>query len=405
MTRKTCFTVIALSFLLTGSYKSPAQVGMAQTSSISGVVTDSITGQPVADVIVFIPSTTIGTSTNSKGEYFLSKLPAGDQKLLFRHLSYEPSEYLITVIPGTHTRLNVRIAGKTVALSEVVIKGEIPNWEKSFNIFKEYFLGDPFETKCFLENQKDLKFYYQGDILIGYAQKPLKIVNRQLGYRITYFLDYFKFEQAPPQRLYGFKKSSYSYSGSTLFENLKSVIPLSGLNWEKNREAEFHGSLRHFLMMLNQNKLAANGYFLRKTLPAKAEIQPGENLNAGSGGTSQAKRDSIFAWFPGKKESEYVYFSPDEEYRIPDSLITEGPSEGIKTLALNGWLLVFKHPDKGQDRSEVTRWAISSTTGKIIFDWEGNFQVPGGTLEWVILDQAYRVRKMLPTDYLPKGIQ
>lgn len=390
-------TSLLLSILLSISLSH----AFAQTGSVTGIVTDSITGQPIANLTVFISASTYGTTTNDKGNYTLDHLPPGDYTLTFRHMSYRPCLISLTVESGKQYVRNLKVSEMVQQIDEVSVIGKTPDWSWAFDLFKEYFLGDPLEKVCILENPQDLKFFYQGDILTAYAKRPLEIVNKYLGYQIIYFLDYFKFSENKNPAKNSTTGYYYAYAGSTLFQPLTTKIPLMEADWKFSREAEFKGNLRHFLVSLYQDKLAENGYRLRKSYKGLTDLQHKERLSSAMTIINMAGADSTFAWLLDKNESGYFYYLPTDEYSIPDSLVTIGPLPGEKTACVQDRLLVFKDFKKTGKLSDDRVWTFGLSGGTIIFDSEGNFRVPDRQLEWANLDHSYRIRVMLPSDYLP----
>ncbi|MDQ6831549.1 MAG: carboxypeptidase-like regulatory domain-containing protein [Gemmatimonadota bacterium] len=64
---------------------------------ISGKVTDSVSGQPLAATLVYIRGTDIKTETNANGEYVL-RVPLGPQQLSANRLGYAPRTTLIDAV-------------------------------------------------------------------------------------------------------------------------------------------------------------------------------------------------------------------------------------------------------------------------------------------------------------------
>lgn len=67
----------------------PVQKGMA---SISGQVTDGVTGIPLANVTVSIKGSNRGVSTDASGRYTLSNLASANYTLMFAYVGYAPKE-------------------------------------------------------------------------------------------------------------------------------------------------------------------------------------------------------------------------------------------------------------------------------------------------------------------------
>jgi hypothetical protein len=383
-----------LSFIVAKAY--------SQTGSITGVVTDSLTGQPVVNLSVFIPSTTSGTTTNQKGEYRLDQLNPGDYILMFRHLSYPPYSRSISIEPGKQVVLNLQIAEQTKKLKEVVIVGKAPDRRLGYYLFKKYFIGDEQEKSCVLENPQDLSFNYDGDTLKVSSKQPLKIINRHLGYRITYFLDYFKYVDIGNHEFSFGENGCFGYAGNALFEDLASTLSLNAIGWKVNRNGEFKGSLRHFLACLYRNELKSNHYYLRRAYRGLNDLQIIEKQSHAMTRIRFAQMDSLFTWHAVSGKSEILYYYPDEEYVFNDIRVDDKPGHGTKSLSSDAFLLVFSDFKRTKDLRDDCISTLSIPKEGIIFDQDGNYWIHQGELAWISLDNTLQVKRLLPFDYMPK---
>ncbi len=89
----------------------------AQDRVVKGVVTDE-NNSPVPGATVFVKGTSVGTSTNIKGEYTL-KLPANATSFTVSFMGYNPTELKYAGKPV----MNARLTPSAVALKEVVAVG------------------------------------------------------------------------------------------------------------------------------------------------------------------------------------------------------------------------------------------------------------------------------------------
>jgi len=97
-----------------------------QTGSISGVVTDSLTGRPLADAVVRADRTSAGTRTNPQGRFTLVGLTGTTVTLVVTHLGHQPVTQSATV--GA-TDLAIQLPRSTLRLDELVITGQAGNTE------------------------------------------------------------------------------------------------------------------------------------------------------------------------------------------------------------------------------------------------------------------------------------
>ena len=317
---------------------------------------------------------------------------------------------------------NLVAAESTANIDEVVISGgkADPHW--GYVLFKKFFLGDPDQIACILLNPEALRYYENGNGIIVYAKEPLRIMNHHLGYRITYYLDYFKYvensaiEQGPQnpslstaQKILNKNHPPattdaipyYAYSGSALYEDLSTEIPLNALNWRYSREAEFKGSLKHFLASLYDHKLGDNSYTVRKAYRGYDELRQSEKITRALAKVRFAKTDSVFLWDSKTGQVGYMHYFPMKEYVIGPDQIHESTEAGVKTLTADQRILIFKDSDHTTSLRDDWTFTVQVTNGFLAFDHEGNYGVPEGELIRTNLNYSARIRVLLPLDYLP----
>ncbi len=92
---------------------------MSQTTIIKGLVTDSITGEELPYVSLILEGTTIGTTTDLDGNFFLSTT----SRVRTLHISFLGyAEKTVTINLNKTNDLKIELAPSTITLSEVVIK-------------------------------------------------------------------------------------------------------------------------------------------------------------------------------------------------------------------------------------------------------------------------------------------
>jgi TonB-dependent starch-binding outer membrane protein SusC len=90
----------------------------AYGQTVSGVVQDAVTGEPLPGANIVYEGTTIGTATNFNGEYSLD-VPSLEGKLMFRYVGY-----ITKVVPiDGNTEINVFLETDTVWGEELVVVG------------------------------------------------------------------------------------------------------------------------------------------------------------------------------------------------------------------------------------------------------------------------------------------
>ena len=146
-----------------------ACTAQAQHTQISGVVTDSITGEALPYASVILKGTTVGGATDGEGQFSFS-VPNTAGMLQISYLGYESREWRITP-KGKALVLNIRLAPTGIALNEVTVKPQREKYRKKGNPAVEfvrrlinsrresnprnhdYFSYDQYEKMIFAKNE------------------------------------------------------------------------------------------------------------------------------------------------------------------------------------------------------------------------------------------------------------
>jgi outer membrane receptor for ferrienterochelin and colicins len=90
-------------------------------ANIIGHVVDKNTGEHIAYAVVSLKGTTIGTTTDATGHYFLKNLPEGKFILETKYVGYKTEQVEVDLKKGKTLEINFEIEENTVSLNEVVV--------------------------------------------------------------------------------------------------------------------------------------------------------------------------------------------------------------------------------------------------------------------------------------------
>jgi hypothetical protein len=254
-----CFSLVLLS-----------QVTQAQAVIEKGVVLDKITHLPIAGASVFINASGIGTVSATDGSFNVSKFIQAQfahPVLTIAAIGYETVNYNLANVRG---EIVIYMNPVVKELETVTVTAAEKNgWEKYGKDFIESFLSySEFSNKCNIENPEVLKFYYESNsnTLKVIARKPLIILNKALGYKITYWLESFE---------HNFSTRILYYSGLTFYEDLirDNKRKVQAERWLKNRETAYRGSVMHFIRSVHAGQLDTSGFVVRPLEKVKDEIK------------------------------------------------------------------------------------------------------------------------------------
>lgn len=250
------FVFFVLLYSLHISFAQPA---------LRGKVIAGDTKQPIHLANVFLSNTSIGTVTNAEGVFVLDRFPQGRFDVVVSCIGYET---YVTTIQYAQLPANIEVVlkPKVNVLQEVVVEPYEKNgWERYGNFFIENFIGtSALAADCKLKNPETIRFRYnkKENILRAFADEPIILENKALGYILRYDLKVFE---------YNYSTRIFYFQGYPLFEDIQTDRKRLLNRWEKNRTDAYYGSMMHFMRSLFRNQLIENGFEVRKLIKISEE--------------------------------------------------------------------------------------------------------------------------------------
>ncbi len=239
--------ILFLFYLLSNTYFF-AQV------AVSGTILN-LDGKPLEGASVYINNSSMGTTSNDKGEFYLN-LPKGQYDLVVSYVGFESIRYPINT-NLEQKPIKFKMTPKTTVLNQVVIKRRkkmsINERKRYLRLFRSVFLGDSkLAQTCEIENEKTLDFDYdpKTKILEVSAQEPLQITNRGLGYNIVYDLVTFELTD-----------TNITYLGYVRYQEREGKERRKK-RWKENRQRAYKGSHIHFLRAVKNNEVRRQGFMV-----------------------------------------------------------------------------------------------------------------------------------------------
>lgn len=249
MKKLTCALLSALLVLL--SYCASAQTRTDSTIIIKGRVTDAETRKPLAGTSVYLNGTYLGTSTDTAGNFSLTAIKT-NTPLMVSYVGYESQ----TIKNYSDNGLDISLKPKVNRLKEVTITVDEMSREKKMKLFLRQFIGEDYKD-CAIGNPDDIWLHYNKNKfeLTAGADKPLLITNKKLGYKVTYFLDTFRYTESIS------RGNETNYRGNYFFaEDTTGLKPAEIKKILTARDDAFFGSRMHFIRTLWADKLTQNNF-------------------------------------------------------------------------------------------------------------------------------------------------
>lgn len=113
--------ILCLCCTLTVAWATEEEKMNASDANVFGHVLDKETGEHLPFITVILKGTTIGTTTDNSGHYFLKNLPEGKFTLEFKYLGYKTVTRDVKLEKGKTQEVNVEMEEDRIALDGVVV--------------------------------------------------------------------------------------------------------------------------------------------------------------------------------------------------------------------------------------------------------------------------------------------
>ena len=269
--------VIPILFLFLTSNLLQSQSIESKQKRVFGKVVD-IDNNPLIGAAIYLNNTSIGTTTDDKGEFEL-RLKSRNVEIIVSYLGYETIKYTLDS-ENIYKKLIFQLIRKVNVLNEVVIKSRREKMSaraRAFYLkrFKNSFLGrSNLASTCKILNEDDIELYYnkKTQTLEVYVSEPIIIKNSGLGYLVNYeLIDY----KQTPTRI--------SYLGYAKYEDLEGS-KRKKRRWEKQRKKAYNGSSMHFVRSLREGVFSNEGFVVDQfklvpnpKRPSEEEIKKARN--------------------------------------------------------------------------------------------------------------------------------
>jgi hypothetical protein len=375
------------SLFLVSVYLLPAWV--AGQVHIQGRVLDNANGQPLTGASVYINHSTIGTITQPDGSFALSGLEAGSYELVVSFVGYERIIYDVTV-QSRDLRFVFRMEPKVAQLRDILVVS--PSMRKQWlEIFRRQFLGTTAAAESsVILNEEDVFFARSGDdkVISAFADVPLVIENKALGYRIIFELLTFNYNMVTDKCSF----FGYNHYEELMEEGVKSS------RYDIPRQDTYRGSTMHFFHALKNNRLGQEGFSIRTILPATDGRKAKKNTPA----ENTADTDGAFVAgkaFPASRKTILFLDTAQQQHFLTWKGALEVTYNPPSDPAMYG-LVQSGDPEIGSTRGSVSYIFIDADP-VYIFD-DGMPEDPR-SIRFGGIWSSERVANMLPMNYRPNN--
>jgi CarboxypepD_reg-like domain len=223
-------------------------VSFSQTT-ITGKVISEDTNLPIASASIYFNNTSFGTASNELGEFSLALPNLANLELIVSSVGFEIIVYKIQPNEISNHFYTFKLKKKESLLQGILILSDATR-RKYLQLFKDNFLGITEEAASSSITNLDAVYFTkpidEKNGFNAYTDTPLIIINKRLGYKISFQLQEFYYNE---------KNGSTFFYGFTRYEELGDKK-----KWIKNRRKVYYGSTLHFFRSLISNTLQKEAY-------------------------------------------------------------------------------------------------------------------------------------------------
>lgn len=225
-------------------------------NSVTGIVLDNATYEPLPNVNIYISNTTWGTATQLDGSFILKDIIPGNHEIVFSMIGYETQAQLLKITDSSNAHLNIRLIPKIYKISDITITADRPEeWYDDLEVFEKKFLGySPYKINCKIINPYVINFSHPySSILMAESEYPIEIINYDLGYKISCEINEFKYDET---------QGKLNYTYRLFYTELDTSDIEVKEDWENNRIIKYKESLAYFVRALIKGNFREEGYDL-----------------------------------------------------------------------------------------------------------------------------------------------
>ncbi|GAB2834766.1 peptidase associated/transthyretin-like domain-containing protein [Ferruginibacter profundus] len=215
---------------------------------IKGRVVDSKSDLAIANASIYLNNTSIGAITNARGEFVITTSSIYSGELIISSIGYQALSYRLDSKDADKHTYTFKLDIKENEMKDVLVMNDLAR-QQWLKIFKDNFLGITEEgDNCKIVNLKAVYFTTGKDknTIYAYADSPLIIINKMLGYKISFDLIEFNFNK---------ENHSTYFVGYNRYEDMGDKR-----RWTKRRRENYFGSTMHFYRSLISDSLKEEGY-------------------------------------------------------------------------------------------------------------------------------------------------
>ncbi len=358
---------------------------------VKGIVLNGADTTKLIAASVFINYSTKGTTTGEDGKFVISGITQINFQLIISYVGFKTVSININAENINQFQI-IKLFPRRRSLDDISIMPiDKKGWQKWGALFTRLFIGTSgFASDCIIENPRVIQFYQNKKtrVLHAYSDGAITVLNKALGYNITFLLEDFRYDSAT---------ESMYYLGYSSFEDLSSRNKNKIKRWTRNRHYVYRGSILHFMRALYSDSVQEQGFDVRDKIKIDAKDSVFDSIYRYGNMAQFAKiHDRVYAVSIGYDSTmttaQYVDLIDTTAFPL-QKVTTFDAVKKQKTFYFENYFdIKYKEPPY---KSEITLL----TDEPLIIEENGLYVIPTNLLtsgHWA----EQRVAETLPFDYV-----
>ncbi|HNW58892.1 MAG TPA: TonB-dependent receptor [bacterium] len=131
--KSTGFYRILILLILVLCCAAPVVLGSAGNATLTGIVKDKSSGNPLPGANVIIKGTTLGAVTDLEGRFRILRAPDGAQALRITYIGYKGKEVALQIKPGETAQVEVRLELEAIKMQSVTVTAQMEGQVAAIN--------------------------------------------------------------------------------------------------------------------------------------------------------------------------------------------------------------------------------------------------------------------------------
>ncbi|MFD1255211.1 carboxypeptidase regulatory-like domain-containing protein [Mucilaginibacter terrae] len=371
-----------------------AAKAFAQTT-ISGIIIDSLTKEPLGAASVFLANESKSTSSLSDGTFKINAVAPGKHIVIISYIGYQKYARTVLIEVSSPATITAPLQPAAQSLHDVTVGKPLSAKNKASLVAKlenALFGNSENASKCKILNPAvlNIRFNKKKNILTASCDSFLLVRNNALGYNINILLDEFE---------YDYNTGTRSYLGKVYFSEI-SASNAEHKRWERKRAETYLGSIRHFLKSAISETWKQEGFVVHPIISELDTSALRDALIANKVKQFESGNPDSLKYWQNLQQFSIKHYIVNNKFLSEKELVKESDKPGLYELKFGKNIYVISSRKRvlaANGTYQLANSVLTLNTPKTIFDVNGVLLSPGHLISQG--ENTETIADLLPFDY------